>query len=157
MRLSRSQRTKQVPDLTDVQLEALCVVSSIAERNKVQLDTNSGDLIFINNWAVMHSRSAYEDAEVSTDGDVVARRHLLRLWLRNSELGWKIPESMRAPWETAFGYTDEGYVSGDYRQVFAQLRYDVVPEPDYKPARYTTGSAAFTISESDDESDGVVE
>lgn len=153
MKAGRSSRAKQVPELTPTQLEALHAVSAIAERNSVELDTKSGDLVFINNWAVLHSRSAYEDADGDTVTGNATRRHLLRLWLRNSELGWKIPESMRAPWETAFGYTDEGYISGEHEQVIARLKYAVVPESKYKPARYTTGSAAFAIVDSDSESE----
>ncbi|CAK7262874.1 hypothetical protein SEPCBS119000_000209 [Sporothrix epigloea] len=152
MRSSRSRHPQQVPELTALQLEALSVVSDYAEKNRVQIDTGRGDLVFINNWAVLHSRSAYEDTDISA-----TRRHLLRLWLRNSELGWKIPESMRGPWEAAFGYTDEGYESGDYRQIVAQFKYDVVPRQSYKPVRYTTGSAAFAISDSEGESDDAVE
>jgi hypothetical protein len=148
MKTGRSSGAKQVPELTPTQIEALRAVSAVAKKNSLELDTEPGDLVFINNWAVLHSRSAYEDA----DGDAT-RRHLLRLWLRNSELGWKIPESMRAPWETAFGYTDEGYISGDHEQIATRLKYAVVPESKYRPARYTTGSAAFAILDSDSESE----
>ena len=157
MKTSRSSHGVQVPDLTDIQLEALRVVSAVAEKNSVQLETNPGDLVFVNNWAILHSRSAYEDADTITGTNNATRRHLLRLWLRNAELGWKIPESMRAPWETAFGYTDEGYMSGDHKHIVAQFKYAVVPKVNYKPARYTTGSAAFAIIDSDSESDSDVE
>lgn len=154
MKAGRSSRVKQVPELTPIQAEALSVVSAIAQRNIVLLDTKPGDLVFINNWAVLHARSAYEDAHnnEATTGPAT-RRHLLRLWLHNSDLGWKIPESMRAPWESAFGYTDEGYISAEQEKIVTRLKYAVVPESKYKPARYTTGSAAFAIVDSDSESE----
>ena len=126
------------------------MLSAAAGRNGVKLDSNAGDLIFLNNWAIMHARGAYVDAEDAADE--ATRRHLLRLWLRNSELGWDVPTSMRGPWETVFGHTDEGYISADREQT-PQLKYAVVPESTYKPARYATGSAAFVIEDSDGESD----
>ncbi|CAK7203732.1 hypothetical protein SEUCBS139899_006478 [Sporothrix eucalyptigena] len=153
MKSERASRAKKVPELTDRQVEALRVVSTVAAKNSLQLDTKPGDLVFVNNWSVLHSRSAYEDADFDNDAHTSTRRHLLRLWIRNSQLGWKIPESMRAPWETAFGYTDEGYMSGDHDRIVAQFKYAIVPETSYKPARYTTGSAAFAIVDSDSESD----
>lgn len=151
MKAARSGRV--IPALTEAQQEALRVLSAAAQRNGVELDTKPGDLVFINNWAVMHARSAYEDADTAAGVASATRRHLLRLWLRNSELGWAIPTSMSAPWEAAFGYTDEGYISGDHEQLAAQLKYAVVPESKYKPARYTTGSAAFVIEDSGSESE----
>ncbi|KAL1890927.1 hypothetical protein Sste5346_007924 [Sporothrix stenoceras] len=153
MKTGRSSRATQVPELTPAQVEALSIVSAIAERNNVTLDTQPGDLVFINNWAVLHARSAYEDAQGDETTGLASRRHLLRLWLHNSDQGWKIPESMRAPWETAFGYTDEGYISAEQEKIVTRLKYAVVPESKYKPARYTTGSAAFTIVDSDSEND----
>ncbi|KIH92036.1 taurine catabolism dioxygenase family protein [Sporothrix brasiliensis 5110] len=153
MKAGRSSRAKQIPELTPTQIEALSVVSAIADRNSVKLDTDPGDLVFINNWAVLHSRSSYEDASSGDATGLATRRHLLRLWLRSSELGWKIPESMRAPWETAFGYTDEGYISGDHEQVVARLKYAVVPEAKYEPPKYTTGSATFVIEDSGSETE----
>ncbi|OAA65652.1 taurine catabolism dioxygenase family protein [Niveomyces insectorum RCEF 264] len=145
-------RSARIPALTAVQREALDVVSAVAQKNSKPVDTKPGDMVFINNWALVHARSAYTDPAEETgtcDTTPNTRRHLVRLWLRNAELGWKVPESLRAPWESAFGYTDEGYVSGDYQAIAAQLKYAVVPELDYTPPKYTTGSAAFAIDESD--------
>lgn len=153
---TRRSRPVAIPALTETQQEALRVVAAAAERNGLQLDSRPGDILFINNWALLHARSAYTDSgdEAGGPGTGSQRRHLLRLWIRNSALGWKIPEGLRAPWEAAFSYADEGYVSGDHQNdVAARLRYPVMPEPDYKPARYTTGSAAFVIDDSDSEYD----
>ncbi|EFX00167.1 taurine catabolism dioxygenase family protein [Grosmannia clavigera kw1407] len=152
----RRSRPVAIPSLTEAQQEALRVVAAVAERNSLQLGTKAGDILFINNWALLHARSAYTDSgeEAEGQGTVNQRRHLLRLWIRNSQLGWKIPENLRAPWEAAFSYADEGYVSGDHQNgAVTQLRYPVMPEPDYKPARYTTGSAAFVIEDSESEYD----
>lgn len=92
-------------------------------------------MVFINNWAVLHARESYHD-------DATATRHLVRLWLRNKELGWEIPESMKTPWESSFGARAKRVVN---------RQYPVAPMPEYMEPKFTNGSAAFILEESDEE------
>jgi len=128
-----------IPSLTALHLQALETLSELATRHRLMLDTKPGDMLFINNWALIHARDAYKDPK---DGP---GRHLVRLWLRDSELGWDVPESMRVPWEAAFGSNGDGYPTG-----ITQRKYPLVPSHDYKPPKYTAGSAAFVLDDSDD-------
>jgi alpha-ketoglutarate-dependent taurine dioxygenase len=47
----------------------------------VEMDFRPGDIQWLDNSVIPHSRKAYED-----DPDPAARRHLLRLWLAAPEL-----------------------------------------------------------------------
>lgn len=65
--------------LSGVEVEALDVFDSIIHDEQIRLDMmlQPGDLLLANNYAVMHSRTAFEDFE-----DVAQRRKLVRLWLK---------------------------------------------------------------------------
>jgi len=126
-----------ISDLSDQQLAALEILSKLAAKHAVRLDTKPGDLVFINNWSIMHAREAYVDPQ---DGP---GRHLVRLWLRNSKFGWPIPPSMQAPWKRAYGPKGDGNPG-------AVKLYQIEPAPVYHAPRYTAGSAAFMIEDSDD-------
>lgn len=127
-----------IPSLTTLHLQALETLSELATKHRLMLDTKPGDMLFINNWALIHARDSYKDPK---DGP---GRHLVRLWLRDSELGWDVPKSMRVPWEAAFGSNGDGYPTG-----ITQRKYPLVPSRDYKPPKYTAGSAAFVLDDSD--------
>lgn len=143
-----ARTTSAVPVLTPMQQHALAALSATATRHRLPLNTQTGDIVFVNNWALLHARDSYVDADRDGDGGGT-RRHLLRLWLRNSRLGWAVPPAMSAPWEAAFG------VGGNNkgRRGGGQRLYPVVPAPDYKVPKYTTGSAAFVIEDSDGSSE----
>ena len=47
-----------------------------------------GDLTFINNHAILHSREAFKDNDANP-------RYLVRLWLRNQALHWKLPRAIQ--------------------------------------------------------------
>ncbi len=65
--------------LSRVELEALDVFDAITHDPSVRLDMmlEPGDIQFANNYAVLHSRTGFEDHE-----DPARRRRLLRLWLK---------------------------------------------------------------------------
>ena len=81
-------RAADLPCVSEVQREALDVIQSIAERHQVTLHMQPGDLTFINNFAMLHSRQAFEDDDVNS-------RYLVLLWLKNERLAWKLPRSLR--------------------------------------------------------------
>ncbi|KAJ2977239.1 hypothetical protein NUW58_g7873 [Xylaria curta] len=125
----------RIPDLLPAQKEALNLLQQTATMQRSQLPTREGDMVFINNWSVLHARDSYQD-------DGTATRHLVRLWLRNEELGWEIPESMKTPWETSFGAK---------AKKIRNRQYPVSPMPEYMEPKYTNGSAAFVMEESDED------
>ncbi|KPM37822.1 hypothetical protein AK830_g8729 [Neonectria ditissima] len=125
-----SMTDSRVPSLTSSQRDALQAVSESAARGQLQLALKKGDILFFNNLAMLHRRDAYEDGEHSS-------RHMVRLWLRSQKLGWAIPDSMRLPWEAAYG---------ENQKVKARI-YSLFPVADYVQPRYTVGSAAFLIEE----------
>jgi len=69
-------------DLSPREFEALEEWQRLARSPEFYLDMNfeEGDMQFLNNRAIMHGRTDYEDAEL-----VPQRRHLLRLWLHVPE------------------------------------------------------------------------
>jgi hypothetical protein len=143
-----------IPPLTPNQQEALSVVSSIATEHRLRLDTQPGDIVFINNWALLHARSSYKDS----DAEGGHQRHLVRLWLRNSALGWDVPPPMKVQWEAAFGpdgmgdkNSENGWRKSEYRgSGLFRRNYPVMPAPEYKVPKYTSGSAAFVIEDGQD-------
>ena len=78
-----SQRHADAPRLTDAAIEALTWMQETAESGaySVIMDFQPGDMQFINNYHVLHGRSAYVD-----DRDAGKVRHLKRLWLETEVL-----------------------------------------------------------------------
>lgn len=74
----KAQALPGVRLFTDEQKEALALVDSIAEDPAFFLDMEFrlGDIQFLCNHTILHSRCAFQDFE-----DFGERRHLLRLWL----------------------------------------------------------------------------
>ena len=63
----------------------------------MKFQTQAGDMHYINNLAVLHRRDAFVNGE-----DAGAKRHLIRMRLRNETLGWAIPEELQQEWAGAF-------------------------------------------------------
>jgi hypothetical protein len=74
----KAQRFDDVPRLTAADIEALDMMDALAEDSAIHLDMTfePGDMQFLCNHTIMHSRTAYEDWQAPEQ-----RRHLLRLWL----------------------------------------------------------------------------
>jgi hypothetical protein len=87
-----SQRHPDAPRLTAVQTEALQRVVELADdaRHHVLMDFQPGDMQFINNFHVLHGRTAYED-----DRGEHRVRHLKRLWLETTVLADRPPHFTR--------------------------------------------------------------
>ncbi|KAI2607811.1 Clavaminate synthase-like protein [Hypoxylon sp. NC1633] len=132
-------RNSVIPNLTAEQQAALAILQKAAEKHQVQLDTQPGDIVFINNLGLLHARESYGDSDSSS-------RHLVRLWLRNTELGWAIPPSMKMPWDAVFG---------DGAEKVINRYYPVVPMPKYMECRYSNGTAAFVADSDEDNGDDV--
>lgn len=71
-------RGSGVPELSAAQLEALDVLEAMNNQARfvLNMDFQSGDLQLLNNYVVMHARTAYEDHP-----EPARKRDLIRLWL----------------------------------------------------------------------------
>ena len=72
---------------SDEQLKAIGIVQEIANELRFDIEFELGDMQFVHNHVVMHSRQAFEDHE-----DPEQRRHLLRLWMLNYD-GRPLPDA----------------------------------------------------------------
>ncbi|CDM31865.1 hypothetical protein DTO013E5_1897 [Penicillium roqueforti] len=96
----------QMNMLSSIQVEALDALHFLAEKFHVAMKLERGDMQFINNLSMIHARNSYID-------DSENRRHLLRLWLRDPQNSWIMPEPL---WNRSNLIFDEGFRRG--QQVF---------------------------------------
>lgn len=77
--IESAQRFDEVPRLTTAQSEALDLMDALCNDPEFYLDMTfePGDMQFLNNYSILHSRASYEDWP-----EPERKRHLLRLWLR---------------------------------------------------------------------------
>jgi hypothetical protein len=77
--IDSAQRFPEVPRLTPEMIEAMELVDKLAntDRFRLDMDFRPGDIQFLNNRVVLHSRTDFEDFP-----EPERKRHLLRLWLR---------------------------------------------------------------------------
>lgn len=77
--IESAQRFPEVPRLSPAQCEAMDLMDSLCNNPTFYFDMRFeiGDMQFLNNYVVLHSRGDYEDWP-----EPERKRHLLRLWLR---------------------------------------------------------------------------
>ncbi|KAH6634060.1 hypothetical protein B0J18DRAFT_415162 [Chaetomium sp. MPI-SDFR-AT-0129] len=90
-------RPQHLPSLTARQIEALDAIEAIAKATQLEIQTQAGDMHFINNLAILHRREGYANGQ-----SVAEKRHLVRMRLRSAEYGWPIPRALKGEWDTAF-------------------------------------------------------
>lgn len=88
-------RSEELPPMSEAQAEALDAVHFCALENSVKIRLQAGDMCFVNNLAVLHSRNAFED-------DTQAKRYVLRLWLRDVEKAWKLAPELQLEWDRVY-------------------------------------------------------
>lgn len=105
--IERAARDERLADLTPQQTEALDLVESIADEPGMHLRFRQqrGDLLYMNNWIVLHRRTAFVDHP-----ELERRRHILRLWL-------SMPNSrpLDPLFRDNFGATEAGAIRGGMR------------------------------------------
>ncbi|KAB5551077.1 hypothetical protein GE09DRAFT_965280 [Coniochaeta sp. 2T2.1] len=85
------RRAQGLATLSPKQREALDLIEQIAGENQLVVSAEPGDLFFINNHGVLHSREAFED-KADNGGP---SRYLVRMWLRHPALAWKLPRALQ--------------------------------------------------------------
>ena len=86
--LKRFWEAGVIPPLSDAQLKAAKVLEETCMRLSLHMVLEVGDIQFLSNSHVLHSRTAYKDFPPPAP-----RRHLMRLWLAmpEDEGGWSLP------------------------------------------------------------------
>lgn len=86
--LTRFSDAGVIPPLSEAQQKAARVLEETCMRLSLHMVLEVGDIQFVTNSHVLHSRTAYTDYEPPAP-----RRHLMRLWLATPETegGWKLP------------------------------------------------------------------
>jgi len=109
-------RAAHLPPVSTMQVEALDVVERIAQDHQLVLDMRPGDMTFINNLALLHSREAFEDDASNT-------RYLVRMWLKNEALAWTLPPAL------SFG-NEKSFNDAELAE-----KWNIVPQPrlSFKP------------------------
>lgn len=74
-----AQRHEGCPRLTEAQRRVMDLIDRLSFDEQIRLDVQlqEGDMLFLNNYQVVHARTAFEDFE-----EPDRKRHLMRLWLR---------------------------------------------------------------------------
>jgi hypothetical protein len=93
--IDSAQRFPEVPRLTDRQLEAMKLVDTLcaSDTYRLDMDFRPGDIQFLNNRVVLHSRTDFVDHP-----EPHRKRLLLRLWLRTPGYP-QLPEYFRQRFE----------------------------------------------------------
>lgn len=84
------RRAQGLSTLTSKQREALDLIEQIATENQLVVSAQPGDMFFINNHGLLHSREAFEDKP-----EEGSSRYLVRMWLKHPTLAWKLPRSLQ--------------------------------------------------------------
>jgi hypothetical protein len=87
--IDKAQNLPGVPKFTAAQKEAIELYRETAEESALDIDFRPGDIQFLNNFVMLHTRRGYEDWP-----DPARKRHLLRLWL-SDPAGRPIPIEQR--------------------------------------------------------------
>jgi hypothetical protein len=88
--IDKAQQIPGVPKFTPAQKEAVDDYRRTVEECALDIDFQRGDIQFLNNFVMLHTRREYEDWPEPS-----RKRHLLRLWLYDPA-GRPIPQEQRA-------------------------------------------------------------
>lgn len=87
--IDKAQALAGVPPFTPAQKEAVAMYRQTVDECAVDIDFRKGDIQFLNNFVMLHTRREYEDWPEPS-----RKRHLLRLWLTDTDAR-PIPKEQR--------------------------------------------------------------
>lgn len=90
-------RNPELPAPTAKQIEAMDTVQYLMTENALPLPWGKGDIVYINDMAVMHARSAFKE------GGTGIHRHLVKFYLRDPAQNWPVPETAQTHWNKIYG------------------------------------------------------
>jgi hypothetical protein len=88
--VDKAQKLPGVPKFTEAQKEAVALYRATVAECALDIGFEAGDIQFLNNFVMLHTRRAYEDWP-----EPARKRHLLRLWL-SDPASRPIPPEQRA-------------------------------------------------------------
>ena len=105
-----SQTRTDTPQLTERDHRALDIIQELAETDEFRFDMalDRGDMQFVNNHVLIHSRTHFEDHD-----EPERRRHLLRLWLSVPN-GRPLCEGLRDAYKSVERNTVRGGFKGQH-------------------------------------------
>lgn len=115
-------RSRGAPELTLEQSDALEILSCLAKEYSIRLTPEPGDILFVNNLAILHAREAFVDA--------ATKRHLIRMSIRDSAKCWKIPEAYRTVFEKKFSVEPKKQQLWTAKEFETRVDGDVMPDHD---------------------------
>lgn len=96
--IEKAQALPGVPPFTPAQREAMAMYRDLVEDCAVDIDFRRGDIQFLNNFVMLHTRREYEDWP-----EPERKRHLWRLWLTDTS-----PDARPIPKEQREGRSGRG-------------------------------------------------
>ncbi|KAL4936360.1 hypothetical protein BDV06DRAFT_227977 [Aspergillus oleicola] len=90
-----------------VQVKALNAVQTLCKKHSVSLPMNKGDLLYVNNFSLLHAREAFMDSAAN-------KRYLVRLWLKNWDLAWQLPGVLKRGNESVYSNENEDGEESDW-------------------------------------------
>ena len=76
----KAQLLEGVPKFTEIDIEALDMFQALAKELYMPMEFEVGDIQFLHNHVMLHTRTAFEDYE-----EHEKKRHLMRLWLTDPD------------------------------------------------------------------------
>lgn len=107
-RVRTAQKLENIPILTPIQIECINYLEEILRRPDVLFSTwfEPGDLQFINNHVILHSRTSFKDFD-----EQYRKRLLIRIWIA-PPYSLKLPDSWKDFWRTTKPGTVRGGIYG---------------------------------------------
>lgn len=114
--------------INDEELEAIDVFDEIARRPENQLAVNleRGDMLVINNYVVLHARTAFEDY-----AEPERKRFLLRLWL-DADGFRNVPEEFNLFKTNGVPYQRGRKCTYDFQKLFKEVRPELLGRKPWK-------------------------
>ena len=88
-------RSASLPPLDEAQKDALNTLYFTGLAESFAIDFDNGDLLIFNNLALLHARDAYTPSDENP-------RHLVKMFVRDSKRGWKVPPVLEEQWENLY-------------------------------------------------------
>jgi hypothetical protein len=90
------KRSPNLPEPTQAQFEAADAVQFTAMKNSITLPISKGDMLFVNDMALFHAREGFDD------GGIPLKRHLVKMYMRDPDQGWAVPQSVGNEWSRVY-------------------------------------------------------
>jgi len=94
---STRHRSATLPPPSAAQIKAMNAVQFRAVQNAIPLPLERGDMVFINDTALLHGRESFDERGQNL------KRHLLKMYLHDPEQECAVPASAQKYWDELYG------------------------------------------------------